>query len=159
MIEIIKALAKYQVISYNQLVNYLYSATSTIVEIDKIKFLVKSILDKMPNLLKRIAEFSKKKSKDKRFTFETNSNFYNYILLTQSDIYKTAILHINESIQQYNCCSKARVDIIALLEDKIILQCDKEALNVAIDVLNRKLPEAYSEYVKSVISVCEVYSL
>lgn len=132
---------------------------NTMVSPREIEDIVNKLLDKYKNIFLVAANFSKYYSKEKRISFDKKPYLYKYIKTTQADIFKMAIKSIYKCIENFNNTNKFKINIVAFQTDTLILECDNEAVNIAIDILNRKLVEAYSMYNKKVKAVCEVFTV
>ena len=105
-----------------------------------------------------IKKFYRDQSRDKRFCFTDESSLHQYIKMTEADIFKTAVLEVNEAVTAFNESNKYKIHLIGVQENKIILECDDNALNIAVDILNRKLTKIFDGYVRKVQAVCNVVS-
>lgn len=120
---------------------------------------IQSIFNSNTNkIIKFIKKYYRDQSRDKRFCFTEESSLHQYIKMTEADIFKTAVLDVDEAVTAFNDSNKYKIHIVGIQENKIILECDDKALNIAIDILNRKLTKAFDNYVKKVQSVCNVVS-
>lgn len=109
-------------------------------------------------IIKFIDKFSRDLSRDRRICISDGSNLHQYIKMTEADIFKTAIIDVYNDISSFNDSNKYKINLIGLQNNKIILEADEKALNIAIDILNRRLPKAYDKYVRKVQAVCNVSS-
>lgn len=120
---------------------------------------LQSIFDSSTNkIIKFLKKFYRDQSRDKRFCFTEESSLHQYIKMTEADIFKTAVIEVNEAVTAFNSSNKYKIHIVGIQENKIILECDNNALNIAVDILNRKLPKAFDSYVRKVQAVCNVVS-
>jgi hypothetical protein len=109
-------------------------------------------------IVKFIKKFYRDQSRDKRICLTQENSLHQYVKMTESDILKTAILEINEAVNSFNDSNKYKIRLIGIQPSKIVLEADNEALNIAVDILNRKLTKAFDLYVRKVQAVCNVYA-
>jgi hypothetical protein len=107
-------------------------------------------------ILDYIYNFNKKVSKDKRYAPIDNMPLYKFIRLTEADIFKTALLLVNENIENYNKRNKYQIKLVGLAYNTFILEADEGAYNIALDIVNRNLTKAYNKYIKHVPVLCSV---
>lgn len=109
-------------------------------------------------ILDYIYNFDREISSDKRFSFADNMPIYKFIKLTEADIFKHALCLVYDNIENYNRRNKYKIGIIGLTENTIIVESDKGAFNIALDIINRNLTTAYNKYIRYVPALCAVYT-
>jgi hypothetical protein len=109
-------------------------------------------------ILDYIYNFDREISSDKRFSFADNMPIYKFIKLTEADIFKDALCLVYDNIENYNRRNKYKIGIIGLTENTIIVESDKGAFNIALDIINRNLTTAYNKYIRYVPALCAVYT-
>lgn len=107
-------------------------------------------------IIKFIKRFCRDQSRDKRFCFNKEPALHQYIKMTEADVLKSAILLVTETITIFNESNKYNINLVGIQNGRIILEADEEAVNIAVDTLNRKLTEAFDMYIRKVQAVCTV---
>ncbi len=135
---------------------YFYDELDFFMKAEEVASLNELFAQKCSDLLDFIYNFKPVLSKDKRYSLSDNMPLFTYIKLTETDIFKHALLLINESVENYNSKNKYKIKIVGLLHDGFILEADEGAYNIALDIVNRNLTKAFNRYVKNVSALCNV---
>lgn len=139
--------------------SYLYEKRNCHIPPEDIEILQNLFEEKCPEIIKFVKRFNRDRSKDKRFSISREySPLHSFIKLTEADIFKSAIIQIYDSISSFNENNKYKINFIGLQKDMIILESDDACLNVAVDILNRKLISSYDYYIERIPAVCNVNS-
>lgn len=123
---------------------------------DEVEEIANLFVQNCKEILDYIYNFKIESSKDKRYALVDNMPIYKYIKLTEADIFKYALYLINESIEDYNKRNKYRINLVGLDYNTFVLEADKGAYNIALDIVNRNLTKAYNKYIKNVPVLCNV---
>lgn len=141
-----------------EVADYFYDALDTSFDNETMGKILDVFNSNSKPIIKFIDKFNRDLSRDKRICVGDGSNLHQYIKMTEADIFKTAIIDVYGDICSFNESNKYKINLIGLQNNKIILEADKKALNIAIDILNRRLPKAYDKYVRKVQALCNVSS-
>lgn len=142
----------------DELRSYLYEEELMYIDIKGATDILDVFKNNCSEIYEFIINFNRIRSHDKRYSLSSFSNIHNHIMLTTADILKNNLLIINDMIDNFNERDKYSIDLIGVLDNRIILEADDGALNVAVDILNRTLVRTYNQYVPRVQIVCNVYS-
>lgn len=132
--------------------NYLYHRWNTYVSNDDVKNMNKLFYEKMPSLMNFFKLFDGNKDEYSRYNskiFHPGLNLHQCILQIENLVYKTSISYIHKAIEDYN--EKYKKDAILIggvFNKKIVLLAMNEHSDIAVDILNRYMAEAYRRYIK-----------
>ncbi|MBO8160647.1 MAG: hypothetical protein H0Z24_03340 [Thermosipho sp. (in: Bacteria)] len=118
--------------------------------------LMQKFAEKCGEVLDWIEEYEDMPSKDKRYSVAETTSVYKRIKLTEADIFKNAVALVYRNIVDFNKRNNEKIYIVGLFDNKIILESDENAVNIAIDTLNRNLERAFNRYIPNVKAVCNI---
>lgn len=135
--------------------NYLFDEYLIYVPDSNIRSLYNLFNKNVREIMESIYKFPSINSKDRRLSFDLNAtNIYRYLKLSEADIIKTALVFIYENILEYKRREKNGIELIGLIDNKIIIESDIKTSNIACDIMNRNLTSAYTKYSSG--AYCEV---
>lgn len=141
---------------HKDLLDYILIELDTLLYPDELEEIQSIIEEKFPELIEYIQGFDRIISREKRISFADVPNLHKFIMLTMADIHKKAITLVAGDVQDYNIKNKSKINIVGLFDNKILLEAEEEALNTAVDILNRNLIKSFEYYIKRVQAVCDV---
>lgn len=138
------------------LVDYFLNELFTQISDDEVNYLLNGFSDNCNELKSYIDSFNCYSTPNKRHIKQINTPLYSFLRAVEADIFKEALLLINDSVLNYNINNKSKIKIITLFDNSIVLEADNRAVNTAVDILNRNLTKAYSKHLKKVQVMCRV---
>ncbi|MCQ4924827.1 hypothetical protein NE686_17125 [Tissierella carlieri] len=132
---------------------YAYKTSITEADID---YIVNLFKEKASNLFNFILNFDGKDVIYERYNkkiFNPSANLEGYIKQIMNLIFKTAVMLVKSSIDEYNTKyrydDETNISIIAFYQNRIILSATERSYSVAIDILNRYMASAYKKFIKN----------
>lgn len=134
------------------IVKYIYKYWHTYISSDDADNINKLFYDKMPEFMNFLKSFDGTSDEYSRYNtkiFHPKTNLHFYIMQIKNLIYKTAIKYVNSAINDFNAKYKDNmIQFGGILDGKLVLLSEKEHSNIAIDILNRYMADAYKRYIK-----------
>jgi len=146
---------------------YIWNTYQAFMKVEEIISLKQKFKQVHQALIKLIQETNEKAQKvgyvltsNGRFSVIKNEAkaFYTHIEMYMNDVFKRALELTYNDLVAYNADYKSKIKLCTIYNRIITLECNKDIVNIAIDLLTRNMSIAASKLLRGIPVLLEVYA-
>ncbi len=147
--------------------NYAWNVYQTFMKEDEINQLKKKFKKVHPDLIKLVRETREQAQKNGYVTTSTgrisvvknkNKAFYTVLEMYINDIFKRALDMLFHDLEMYNADYSRKIALCTIYNRIITLECEKNIVNLAIDMLTRNMTRAASKVLRGLPVLSKVHA-